>query len=574
MSYKLLLPTSVPKAHEFFCGDALLQLSSIPTISLRNVRETTLDPVSAPDRASTSQDAAWAQRRTFAIISHPDAGKTTLTEKMLLFGGAIRMAGHVKARGEHRRTQSDWMELERERGISVTSSVMTFEHEGIMFNLLDTPGHEDFSEDTYRTLTAADSAIMVIDAAKGIERQTRKLFEVCRLRDIPIITFINKIDRESRHPFELLDEIESTLALDASPVVLPVGSGADFHGCMDLRDFRFLTTAESGGGVIQCSSPRDAVLEQHVPDPVLRQFREDAALASEAYRPLDVDAYRSGHLTPVLFGSALKNFSVEDLLETLARIAPPPRPQPTDRRPVAPDEVQVTGLVFKVQANMDPKHRDRVAFVRLCSGRFRRGMKLHQVRSGKPIAVQNPIFFFAQERALAEEAVAGDIIGIPNHGTLRVGDSLTEGEALRFTGIPNFAPEILRRVRLDDPMRTKQLRRALEDLAEEGVSQILRPMLGANWIVGVVGQLQLDVLAARLVAEYKVSAGFEGAPFESARWITGGKAMVKRFVERHRAAVALDRDDAPVFLARNSWDLERTTHDWPDLQFLAVKERA
>jgi len=532
-----------------------------------------LDSVGTSDSAPTAQVAAWAQRRTFAIISHPDAGKTTLTEKMLLFGGAIRMAGHVKARGERRRTQSDWMELERKRGISVTSSVMTFEHEGIIYNLLDTPGHEDFSEDTYRTLTAADSAIMVIDAAKGIEKQTRKLFEVCRLRDIPIITFVNKIDRESRHPFELLDEIESILALDASPVILPVGSGADFHGCMDLRDSRFLTTTEAGGGVIQCSGPYDAVLEQHVPDSVLQRFREDAALASEAYSPFDVDSYRSGHLTPVLFGSALKNFSVEDLLETLARVAPPPRPQPTDHRPVVPDEVQVTGLVFKVQANMDPKHRDRVAFVRLCSGRFLRGMKLHQVRSGKPIAVQNPIFFFAQERALAEEAVAGDIIGIPNHGTLRVGDTLAEGEHLHFTGIPNFAPEILKRVRLDDPMRTKQLRRALEDLAEEGVSQILRPVIGANWIVGVVGQLQLDVLAARLATEYKVSAGFEGAPFESARWIIGGKLMVKRFVESHRAALALDRDDAPVFLARNSWDLERTTREWPDLEFLAVKER-
>ncbi len=522
---------------------------------------------------------SWARRRTFAIISHPDAGKTTLTEKLLLFGGAIRMAGHVKARGERRRTQSDWMEIERSRGISISSSVMTFERAGITYNLLDTPGHEDFSEDTYRTLTAVDSAIMVIDAAKGIESQTRKLFEVCRLRDIPIITFVNKVDRESLDPFALLDEIESTLALDASPMTWPVGMGHDFHGCFELPGRRFLT-ADGGRGepfqhAVACSGIDDPELDRRVPDFVLAPFRESAALALSAYHALDAEAYRAGHMTPVFFGSALKDYAVGEVLDALAAFAPPPRPQPAEPRTVAPDENKVSGFVFKVQANMDPNHRDRIAFFRLCSGRFRRGMKLRQARSGRVLSVQNPMFFFAQERELAEEALPGDIIGIPNHGTLRVGDTLTEGEDVRFTGIPNFAPEILRRVRLDDPMRAKQLRRALEDLAEEGVTQVFRPLLGAAWIVGVVGQLQLDVLASRIAGEYNIAVGFEAAPYETARWVTGDDpAQIKRFTERHRASMAEDRDAAPVFLARNAWELNRTIEQWPDLRFPTTRERA
>ncbi|MEO5337666.1 MAG: peptide chain release factor 3 [Magnetospirillum sp. WYHS-4] len=521
----------------------------------------------------------WRRRRTFAIISHPDAGKTTLTEKLLLFGGAIRMAGHVKARGERRRTQSDWMEIERARGISITSSVMTFERDGIVFNLLDTPGHEDFSEDTYRTLTAVDSAIMVIDAAKGIESQTRKLFEVCRLRDIPIITFVNKIDRESRDPFAILDEIESSLALDAIPMTWPVGMGVDFHGCFDLREDLFLTSDDGRGGAfrqdVRCRGLDDPALDRLVPDYILSTFRENAALASSAYGQLDPESYRAGHMTPVFFGSALKDYAVRELLGTLAAVAPSPQPQPAEPRHVEPDENNVTGFVFKVQANMDPNHRDRVAFFRLCSGRFRRGMKLRQTQTGKTIAVQNPIFFFAQERELAEEALPGDIIGIPNHGTLRVGDTLTEGENIRFTGIPNFAPEILRRVRLDDPIKAKQLRRALEDLAEEGVTQVFRPLLGAQWIVGVVGPLQLDVLTSRIASEYKIDVGFEDAPFETARWISGDDpALVKRFIERHGGNMAEDRDDAPVFLARNIWELRRVIEDWSDLRFLTTRERA
>ncbi|MCP4385131.1 MAG: peptide chain release factor 3 [Hyphomicrobiales bacterium] len=538
-----------------------------------------LTRASTKDADPQSSPQTWTQRRTLAIISHPDAGKTTLTEKLLLFGGAIRMAGHVRARGESRRTQSDWMEIERSRGISISSSVMTFERDGITFNLLDTPGHEDFSEDTYRTLTAVDSAIMVIDAAKGIENQTRKLFEVCRLRDIPIITFINKVDREGRDPFELLDEIESTLALDACPATWPVGMGVDFRGCYDLRTNRFLTSGDGPGGsfqqAIDCRGLDDPELDRRVPENILAPVRESAALAMSAYPSFEPEAYLGGHMTPVFFGSALKDYVVGELLHTVGDVAPPPRPQPAEPRKVEPDEDKVSGFVFKVQANMDPKHRDRVAFFRLCSGRFHRGMKLHQSRTGKLLAIQNPIFFFAHERESAEEALPGDIIGIPNHGTLRVGDALTEGEAIRFTGIPNFAPEILRRVRLEDPLRVKQLRRALEDLAEEGVTQVFRPLVGANWIVGVVGQLQLDVLVSRLATEYKTPVGFDPAPCEMVRWVAGDDpAVVKRFTDRHRASLAEDRDAVPVFLARTQWEMNRIVEDWPDLRFLTTRERA
>ena len=520
-----------------------------------------------------------ASRRTFAIISHPDAGKTTLTEKLLLFGGAIRLAGHVRARGERRRTQSDWMGIERARGISISSSVMTFEHDGLLFNLVDTPGHQDFSEDTYRTLSAVDSAIMVIDAAKGIESQTRKLFEVCRLRDIPIVTFINKLDREGRDPLELLDEIESTLALDVSPLTWPVGTGVDFYGSYDLRTNQFLTSSAGRGGAydlaVDCTGIEDPQLDARVPPHVLEQFRESAELAVSAYRPFDTAAYREGHQTPVLFGSALKEFAVPQLLNVLAHDAPPPQPQPAEPHPVAPGEGSVTGFVFKVQANMDANHRDRVAFVRLCSGRFRRGMKLKHVRSGRMIGVNNPIFFFARERELAEEALPGDIIGIPNHGTLRVGDALTEGEDIRFTGIPNFAPEILCRVRLDDPIRAKQLKRALDDFAEEGVTQVFRPLTGAASIIGVVGQLQLDVLSGRLRSEYQIAIGLEPAPYQTARWIKSADAVaLKRFVAQQQSAIASDRDGEPVFLARNAWELGRTIEEWPEIEFLDTRERA
>jgi peptide chain release factor 3 len=520
--------------------------------------------------------ALRAPRRTFAIISHPDAGKTTLTEKLLLHAGAIRLAGHVRARGEGRRTQSDWMAIERSRGISVSSSVMTFEYGGLVFNLLDTPGHEDFSEDTYRTLTAVDSAVMVIDAAKGIESQTRKLFEVCRLRDVPIITFINKVDREGREPFELLDEITETLALDVSPVTWPVGMGGRFQGCFDIRRNRLLRAEWARDGrFVEVDGIEDERLAAHLPADIRAEFIESAGLASAGYPALDAASYQAGHLTPVVFGTALKEVCVRELLDSLVAWAPPPKAQPATPRAIEPSEPTVTGFVFKVQANMDPNHRDRVAFMRVCSGRFRRGMKLKQAVTGKVIAINAPIFFFAREREVVDEAWPGDIIGIPNHGVLRVGDTLTEGADLRFTGLPNFAPEILRRVRLQDPIRAKQMRRALEDLAEEGVAQIFRPVQGADWIVGVVGALQLDVLKSRIETEYKVAIAFEQAPFETARWATSDDpAALKAFVAAHPFAIAEDRDGVPVFLARSAWDLQRTAEDNKTIRFSATRERA
>ncbi len=518
------------------------------------------------------------RRRTFAIISHPDAGKTTLTEKLLLFGGAIHAAGAVKARGEARRARSDWMKIEQQRGISVTTSVMTFEYGGAVFNLLDTPGHEDFSEDTYRTLTAVDSAIMVIDAAKGIEARTRKLFEICRLRDVPIVTFINKMDRESRDPFALLDEIAATLALDVTPMSWPAGSGQEFRGCYDLVRDRMLLFSpqdrEKVGAVVECEGIDDPKLAAALPAARYDKLKEDVELVRAGYPAFDLTSYREGHLTPVFFGSAYNNFGVREVLEALARYAPPPRPQPAEPRPIAPTENKVAGFVFKVQANMDPNHRDRVAFMRLSSGRFQRGMKLKQVGTGKMITISSPILFFAREREIVDEAWPGDIIGVPNHGVLRVGDTLTEGEELRITGIPSFAPEILRRVRLEDPMKSKQLRRALEDLAEEGVTQVFRRNLGGDWIVGVVGALQLDVLLTRVETEYQVKIGLEQAPFETARWVSAdNKADLDAFMAAQRAAMAEDRDGAPVYLARNAWELNTVRERFPAIRFAETRER-
>jgi peptide chain release factor 3 len=513
-------------------------------------------PETEARRAQTP--AAQAQRRrTFAIISHPDAGKTTLTEQLLLLGGAIHAAGQVKARGEARRARSDWMKIEQERGISVTSAVMTFEYKDAVFNLLDTPGHEDFSEDTYRTLTAADSAVMVIDAAKGIEAQTLKLFEVCRLRDIPIVTFINKMDREARDPFELLDEISDQLQLEVAPMVWPAGMGLNFKGVLDLYTDEFVPFNEG-----------------RVEDAQKDSFAEEVELARGGLARFDHAAYREGHLTPVYFGSALKRFGVHQLLDALAEQAPPPRVQAARGRAVHPADPDVTGFVFKVQANMDPNHRDRVAFLRLCSGRFRRGMKLKQSGTGKSIGVHNPILFFAAERETVDEAWPGDIIGIPNHGTLRVGDTLSESGEVVFTGIPNFAPEILRRVRLGDPMKQKHLARALTSLAEEGVTQVFKPMLGAQWVVGVVGSLQLDVLKSRLNAEYGLDADLEASPYDTARWISADPAEIEKFVAANRGQMASDRDGAPVFLAKSQWELGYVAQKFPNLKFAKTRERA
>jgi peptide chain release factor 3 len=527
--------------------------------SRRFMSDTVLSPHSPASEA--------ARRRSFAIISHPDAGKTTLTEHLLLLGGAIRAAGQVKARGEARRARSDWMKIEQERGISVTSAVMTFEYEGSVFNLLDTPGHEDFSEDTYRTLTAADSAVMVIDAARGIESQTRKLFEVCRLRDIPIMTFINKMDREARDPLELLDEISDQLQLECAPMIWPAGMGLNFRGIYDFVHDEFLRfgTKERVSG---------AVLKDVLAPDEYRHFEEEAALARGASSVFDLETYRAGHLTPVYFGSALKNFGVRELLDALAKYAPAPRTQESRTRLVLPADEEVTGFVFKVQANMDPNHRDRVAFLRLCSGRFRRGMKLKQSGTGKTLGVHNPILFFAQERETVDEAWPGDVIGIPNHGVLRVGDTLSESGEVIFTGIPNFAPEILRRVRLGDPMKQKHLSRALESLAEEGVVQVFKPMLGAQWIVGVVGMLQLDVLKSRLRAEYGLDTDLEPSPYDTARWISGTPQELEKFISFYRNQMAEDRDRAPVFLAKSEWELGYVAPKFPAIKFAKTRERA
>ncbi|MFM6950712.1 MAG: peptide chain release factor 3 [Novosphingobium sp.] len=504
-----------------------------------------------------------SNRRTFAIISHPDAGKTTLTEKLLLQGGAIHLAGEVKARGAARRARSDWMKIEQQRGISVTSSVMTFERQGVTFNLLDTPGHEDFSEDTYRTLTAVDSAIMVIDAAKGIEPQTRKLFEVCRLRSVPIITFVNKVDREGRSPFETLDEVADALALDVCPMGWPVGLGGEFKGVLDFAT----------GEISRPEGDSREFLGKREKAELPAEIADEVELAQGGYPEFDLEAYRNGDLTPVYFGSALKNFGVAELIDAIATHAPPPRPQPSSEGVIDPDGKEVTGFIFKVQANMDPMHRDRIAFMRLVSGTFKRGMKLTPSGSGKAIAIHSPILFFAQDREIADTAEAGDIIGIPNHGTLRVGDTLSERNDVRFTGLPNFAPEILRRIALKDPTKTKQLRKALDDLSEEGVIQVFYPEIGAQWIVGVVGQLQLEVLVSRLEAEYKVEARLEASPFDTARWVKGSEEALRNFEQFNRPNLARDRDGDLVFLAKSVWDVSYQQEKNPDLTFGATKER-
>ncbi len=519
-----------------------------------------------------------ARRRTFAIISHPDAGKTTLTETLLLAGGAIRAAGEVAARGEARRTRSDWMKIERERGISVSASVMTFERGDTVFNLLDTPGHEDFSEDTYRTLTAADSAIMVLDAAKGIEPRTLKLFEICRLRDIPIITFVNKMDREARDPLELLDEVQSKLALDTSPLYWPAASGERFGGMLDLAADRFIPFVRpQAGDAWSFSFDRIGLDEADLSASVREEMMEGADLARAAYPAFDMESYRAGALTPVVFGSALRRFGVVQLLDAIEALAPSPRPQKGEDkagvRMIEPDEAEVSGFVFKIQANMDPNHRDRIAFLRLCSGTFKRGMRL-KTSAGKLMTVSAPMMFMAQDREIADTAYPGDVIGIPNHGALRVGDSLSESGVIRYSGVPNFAPEILRRVILKDPMKAKHMRRALESLAEEGVTQLFKPRLGSDMIIGAVGPLQFDVLVERIAAEYGLEAAFETAPYQAARWVAADdRAVLEAFGEKHMASMAEDVDDAPVFLGKNAWEIGYVQEKNPGLRFTATRER-
>ena len=512
-----------------------------------------------------------ARRRTFAIISHPDAGKTTLTEKLLLFGGAIQLAGQVRAKGDRRRTRSDWMAIERARGISVVTSVMTFEYRDTVFNLLDTPGHEDFSDHTYRTLTAVDAAIMVIDAARGIEARTRKLFEICRLRDIPIITFINKMDRESQEPLELLDEIEKTLALDTAPMVWPIGRGRDFRGTYDLLSKRITRLDEDPDG-IETSGPADPIIDTLVDSDTAARWREEMDLVEGACGQFDLEAFQHGTLTPVYFGSALKNFGVRNLLDALVAYAPPPRAQKASTRMVEATEPTMTGVVFKIQANMDPNHRDRIAFMRVCSGKLSRNMRVKIVRTGKTMAITSPQFFFAQDRSIAEEAYAGDVVGIPNRGTLRIGDALTEGEDLKFLGIPSFAPEILRRIRLEDAIRAKKLREALQEMAEEGVVQLFLPVDGSQPIVGVIGALQLDVLSDRLANEYGLPVGFDPAPCDTVRWISAeNRADLDKFIERNKLQIARDLDEDPVFMAQSSFTLNWVEERSPEVKFSDLK---
>lgn len=537
-----------------------------------NTGEAIMTATPAPKSSADPRLAAEIERRrTFAIISHPDAGKTTLTEKLLLFGGAIQLAGQVKAKKDRQSTRSDWMAIEKARGISVATSVMTFEYGGHVFNLLDTPGHEDFSDHTYRTLTAVDSAIMVIDAARGIEARTLKLFEICRLRDIPIITFINKMDREAREPLEALDEIEKTLALDTCPMVWPIGSGRDFKGVYDLRTNKLRRLDQDGAGT-DVSGADDAVFDELMEPNAAATWREEVELIGDSARAFDVEAFRQGTLTPVFFGSALKNFGVKSLLEALIAYAPSPRDQKAATRTIHASEPAMTGVIFKIQANMDKNHRDRIAFMRVCSGKLTRGMKAKLVRTGRVLALQAPQFFFAQDRSLAEEAYAGDVVGIPNKGLLRIGDALTEGEDVTFLGIPNFAPEILRRVRANDAIKSKKLRDALEEMAEEGIVQLFSPIDGTQPVVGVIGALQLDVLADRLTHEYGLDTAFDAAPCDCVRWISSEKAgAVDDFVKKHRSLVAKDREGVYVYLAPSIYNLQTVMERAPDIVFKDIK---
>lgn len=519
-----------------------------------------------------------ARRRTFAIISHPDAGKTTLTEKFLLYGGAIQMAGQVRVKGEARRTRSDFMKMEQDRGISVSASAMSFDFQTYRFNLVDTPGHADFSEDTYRTLTAVDAAVMVIDGAKGVESQTQKLFEVCRMRDLPILTFCNKMDRESRDTFDIIDEIQENLAIDVTPASWPIGRGRDFIGTYDiLRDRLELMDRADRNKLAESVSINgldDPLLAKHVPTDLLEVFLEEIEMARELLPKFDQQALLEGTMTPIWFGSAINSFGIQELMQGIADFGPQPQPQRALPRQISPEETKVTGFVFKVQANMDPKHRDRVAFLRLASGHFKRGMKLTHVRTKKPMSVSNPVMFLAADRELAEEAFAGDIIGIPNHGQLRIGDTLTEGELLRVSGIPSFAPELLQNVRAGDPLKSKHLEKALMQFAEEGAAKVFKPMIGSGYVVGVVGALQFEVLASRIELEYGLPVRMEQSHFTSARWVGGVQTKVDAFVDANKQHMAKDHDGDIVFLTRLQWDIDRVSRDYPDVSLTATKEMA
>jgi peptide chain release factor 3 len=517
-----------------------------------------------------------ARRRTFAIISHPDAGKTTLTEKLLLFGGAIQMAGTVKGRKAARHATSDWMALEQQRGISVTSSVMQFPFRGRVVNLLDTPGHEDFSEDTYRTLTAVDSALMVIDCAKGVEARTIKLMEVCRLRDTPIMTFVNKLDREGREPVELLDEIESVLGIACAPVTWPIGMGRALKGVYHLLEDRIYVYDAAEAGRVGRNRTIDGLASGAAAEFLgteAARFREEVDLVRGATPAFDVEAYLAARQTPVFFGSAISNFGVEELLGFFVERAPPPRPRGATTRGVDPFEQKLTGFVFKIQANMDPAHRDRIAFMRICSGRYLRGMRMWHVRLGKEVRVADALTFMAADRERADEACAGDIIGLHNHGTINIGDTFTEGESLMFTGIPNFAPEIFRRAVLKDPLRMKALQKGLDQLCEEGATQLFRPLRNNDLILGAVGQLQFDVVAFRLADEYGVQCAFEPVNVATARWVRcADPKVLETFRNKAHDHLAVDHAGELVYLAPTRVNLELAMERAPGVSFRETRE--
>ena len=522
------------------------------------------------------------RRRTFAIISHPDAGKTTLTEKLLLFSGAINIAGSVKARKAARHATSDWMEIEKQRGISVASSVMQMEYRDCVINLLDTPGHQDFSEDTYRVLTAVDAALMVIDAANGVEPQTRRLLQVCRARNTPILTFVNKMDREVQSPLDVMDEVERELGMTVVPFTWPVGMGKLFHGVYDRRSDQmrvYDAGADRVGGDEEVLVGLDNAESAKRFGVEWTQAKDELELVEGASPTFEMQAFLDGKQTPMLFGSAINNFGVREVLDALVDLAPPPGPKPAIQRVVEPTEPKFSGVVFKIQANMDPAHRDRIAFVRCASGHFERGMKLKVVRSGKELRPNTVVSFLSQRRELLEEAYAGDIIGIPNHGVLQLGDTLTEGESLQFTGLPFFAPEMIRSVEVADPLRTKQLKAGLTQLGEEGAIQVFRPMAGSVLMLGAVGQLQFEVVQHRLETEYGVKARITHSSFQVARWVTcppenGGETELKRFIDANIHRMAWDAVDAPAILVDHMATLRAVESNWPKIQFHAMREHA
>lgn len=519
-----------------------------------------------------------ARRRTFGIISHPDAGKTTLTEKLLLFSGAIQLAGTVKARKSARHATSDWMEIEKQRGISVASSVMQFEYRDHIINLLDTPGHQDFSEDTYRVLTAVDTALMVIDAARGVEAQTIKLLEVCRMRNTPILTFMNKLDRETRDPLELLDEVETVLKIRCTPITWPIGMGKNFRGVYHLLNDEVMLFAPGNE-----KADQDFEVIKGIDNPRLaemfpmemEQLKMEVELVQGASNPFVLEEFLAGSLTPVFFGSAINNFGVREVLNALLEWAQPPLGRDATVRQVQPGEQAFSGFVFKIQANMDPAHRDRIAFLRVCSGRFEKGMRLKHLRLNREVKVSNVVTFMASSREQVEEAYAGDIIGLPNHGNMQIGDSFSEGEALQFTGIPFFAPEIFRSVRIRNPLKIKQLHKGLQQLGEEGAVQVFRPVLGSDLILGAVGVLQFEVVASRLMNEYGVDAVFEGTSISSARWVTSeDKKLLSDFEKSLAHNVAYDAAGNLTYLATSSVNLRLTEERWPKLAFHATREHS